>query len=58
MVYKERIQQLLEALNGKLDVIEKVSSGSLRLSKEDVTKVINETKQLVERVANLVENER
>ena len=58
MVYKERIQQLLEALNGKLDVIEKVSSGSLRLSKEDVTKVINETKQLVERVSNLVENER
>jgi hypothetical protein len=58
MVYKERIQQLLEALNGKLDIIEKVSSGSLRLSKEDVTKVINETKQLVERVSNLVENER
>jgi hypothetical protein len=58
MVYKERIQQLLEALNGKLDIIEKVSAGSLRLSKEDVTKVINETKQLVERVANLVENER
>jgi len=58
MVYKERIQQLLEALNGKLDIIEKVSAGSLRLSKEDVTKVINETKQLVERVSNLVENER
>ena len=58
MVYKERIQQLLEALNGKLDIIEKVSAGSLRLSKEDVTKVINETKQLVERVSNLIENER
>jgi len=58
MVYKERIQQLLEALNAKLDIIEKVSAGSLRLSKEDVTKVINETKQLVERVSNLVENER
>jgi hypothetical protein len=58
MVYKERIQQLLEALNGKLDIIEKVSAGSLRLSKEDVTKVINETKQLIERVSNLVENER
>jgi hypothetical protein len=58
MVYKERIQQLLEALNGKLDIIDKVSSGSLRLSKEDVTKVINETKQLVERVSTLIENER
>jgi hypothetical protein len=58
MVYKERIQQLLEALNAKLDIIDKVSSGSLRLSKEDVTKVINETKQLVERVSTLIENER
>lgn len=57
-MYKDRIQQLLETLNVKVGVIEKVANGSLRINNEDTNKVIAEIKQLLERVANLVENEK
>jgi hypothetical protein len=57
-MYKDRIQQLLETLNVKVAVIEKVANGSLRITNEDTIRVIDEVKQLLERVSNLVENER
>lgn len=57
-MYKDRIQQLLETLNVKVGVIEKVANGSLRITNEDTIRVIEEVKQLLERVSNLVENER
>lgn len=57
-MYKDRIQQLLETLNVKVSVIEKVANGSLRITNEDTIRVIDEVKQLLERVSNLVENER
>lgn len=58
MIYKDRILQLLEALNVKISVIEKIATGAVRMSNEDTNKIIAEVKQLTERVSNLVENER
>lgn len=58
MIYKDRIQQLLEALSIKVDAIEKYHNGTMNLSRGDVTKLLGEIKQLSERISNLVENDR
>ena len=58
MIYKERIQQLLEALTLKIETIEKYHNGTLNISSGDVTKILAEIKQLSERISNLVENDR
>lgn len=58
MIYKDRIQQLLESLDVKIDAVEKYHNGSLNLSRGDVTKLLMEIKQLSERISNLVQNER
>lgn len=57
-MYKDRIQQLLEALNTKIEVIEKFHNGTMNLSRGDVSKLLTEVKQLSERISNLVENDR
>lgn len=58
MIYKERIMQLLEALDTKISSIEKFNNGSLNISKGDAAKILTEIKQLTERISNLVSNER
>lgn len=58
MIYKERIQQLLEALTLKVETIEKYHNGTMNISRGDVTKILGEIKQLSERISNLVENDR
>lgn len=57
-MYKDRIQQLIETLNIKLSIIEKVANGTMKLSNADTNNIIAEMKQLLERITNLVENER
>jgi hypothetical protein len=57
-MYKDRIQQLLEALNTKIEAVEKFHNGTLNLSRVDVSRLLAEIKQLSERIANLVENDR
>jgi cellobiose-specific phosphotransferase system component IIB len=58
MIYKERIKQLLEALDIKIEVIEKFNNGTMNISRTDAAKILVEIKQLSERITNLVENER
>lgn len=57
-MYKDRIQQLLEALNTKIEAVEKYHNGTMNLSRGDVSKLLVEVKQLSERISNLVENDR
>ena len=58
MVYKEKVLGLLQTLDGKLRLIENVSNGSMRMSQEDVTSLINQTKKIREQIEDLVSIER
>jgi hypothetical protein len=54
-MYKERIQQLLETLNTKIGLVEDVSNGSLKLSKDQVSQLISDIKKISEQISTLVE---
>jgi uncharacterized protein YukE len=58
MVYKDRVQQLLETLNGKVTILERYFNGALQLTQQDINKVLSDIKQLNERISNLIDNER
>lgn len=58
MVYKEKVMGLLEALNGKLRLIENVSTGALRMEPVEVNQLIQQTKKLSEQIADLISIER
>lgn len=58
MVYREKIMGLLEALNGKLRLIENVSTGALRMEPPEVNQLIQQTKKLSEQIADLISIER
>jgi len=58
MVYKQKVLELLQALDGKLRLIENVSNGSMRMSQEDVSGLINQTKKIREQIEDLVSIER
>jgi len=58
MVYKQKIMGLLEALEGKLRLIESVSQGILRMEPEQVDDLIQQTKKIREQIYELVSIER
>ncbi len=58
MVYKEKIQNLLESLDMKLKVIQNVSNGAIRLEPKEITAVINDARKLTERISELISIER
>jgi hypothetical protein len=58
MIYKEKIQGLIEALNGKLRVIEGATTGAMRISNEEVYQIIQDSKKLTERISELISVER
>ena len=58
MVYKQKVLGLLEVLEGKLRLIENVANGSMRMSNEEVTNLINQTKKVREQLLDLVSIER
>jgi hypothetical protein len=58
MVYKQKVLGLLEVLEGKLRLIENVANGSIRMSNEEVTNLINQTKKVREQLLDLVSIER
>lgn len=58
MVYKEKIQSLLESFNIKLSLIESVADGRRNIPAEDVKQIIKDLKSLSQRIENLVTNER
>lgn len=54
MIYDEKIQTLLESLDGKLRIVQNVANGSQILSPSDVTTTIEDARKIVERVSELV----
>ena len=58
MMYKKKVQELLEVLEGKLRIIENASTGQMRLSSQELATVINQTKQVREKISELVSIER
>jgi hypothetical protein len=54
MIYNEKIQTLLEALHGKLRIIQNVANGAQQLSPSEVNTTIEDAKKIVERVSELV----
>ncbi len=54
MIYTEKIQTLLESLDGKLRILQNVANGAQQLSPSDINMTINDAKKIVERVSELV----
>jgi hypothetical protein len=58
MIYKEKVINLLDVLNAKIRIIENVSNGSMRLSQAEVNQVIKDTKEVTERISEIISIER
>lgn len=54
MIYNEKIQILLESLDGKLRILQNVANGAQQISPSDVNITINDARKIVERVSELV----
>lgn len=58
MMYKQKIELLLEKLESKLRILENVSNGSMRVSQSDVNTVISDCKRVKEQISELISLER
>ena len=58
MIYKDKVQSLLETFNIKLALIESVAEGRRNLPAEDVKRIITDLKSISQRIENLIVNER
>jgi hypothetical protein len=54
MIYNEKINNLLESLDGKLRIIQNVANGAHQLAPSEVNIVIEDARKIVERVSQLV----
>ena len=54
MIYNEKIQTLLESLDGKVRILQNVANGAQQISPSDVNTVIEDARKIVERVSELV----
>ena len=54
MIYNEKIQILLESLDGKLRILQNVANGAQQISPSDVNMTIEDARKIVERVSELV----
>jgi hypothetical protein len=53
MIYTEKIQTLLESLDGKLRILQNGISGTQQISPSQANVVIEDARKIVERVAEL-----
>lgn len=58
MIYKEKVQGLVEVLNGKLRIIEGIATGAIQMNNQETVQIIADTKKIVERIGELVSIER
>jgi hypothetical protein len=54
MIYNEKIQNLLQSLDGKLRIIQNVANGAQQLSPSDINTVIDDARKIIERASELV----
>jgi hypothetical protein len=53
-MYNDKILTLLDALKGKLRILDNAANGSQVLSHTDIVNTINDSKKIVERIEDLV----
>jgi hypothetical protein len=53
-MYNEKILSLLDALKGKLRILENAANGSQNINHSDIITTLNDSKKIVERVEDLV----
>ena len=58
MMYKKKVQELLDVLEGKLRIIENTATGQMRLTNQDILTIISQTKEVREKIYELVSIER
>ncbi len=58
MIYKQKVLGLLEALQGKIRIIENVSNGAMNMDANQIRQVIEQSKKLNEQLIELVSIER
>jgi hypothetical protein len=58
MVYKQKVLGLLEALQGKIRIIENVSNGAMNMDAQQIRQVIEQSKKLNEQLIELISVER
>ena len=51
MIYKEKVQNLLEVLNGKLRILEAVTTGAMRLSAQETNVIVKDAQKISENFA-------
>jgi len=58
MIYKQRVQSLLETLEVKLRIIESISTGQMKMSQTEVAQLINNAKNIREQISEIVRLEK
>lgn len=53
MMYNEKIQNLLQALDGKLRILQNVANGAQQLTPTQVNQTIEDARKIVERAHEL-----
>jgi hypothetical protein len=58
MIYKEKVQGLLETLHGRFRIIQGAASGGIQITPAELNQILNDTKQIIERIDELISIER
>jgi|LauGreDrversion4_2_1035121.scaffolds.fasta_scaffold436980_2 hypothetical protein len=58
MIYKEKVQNLLEVLNGKLRILEAVTTGAMRLSAQETNTIVKSAQKISENISEIISIER
>lgn len=58
MIYKQKVEMLLDTLYNKILIIERVAQGTMPASANEVNRTIEESKKIVEQLAEIVSIER
>ena len=53
MIYNEKIQTLLESLDGKLRILQNVIKGAQQITPSQAIEVLEDSRRLVERISEL-----
>jgi hypothetical protein len=58
MIYKQKVLGLLEALQGKIRIIENVSNGAMNMDAQQIRQVIEQSKKINEHLIEIISIER
>jgi hypothetical protein len=58
MMYKERIETLLDTLESKLSILKSVANGSIQLNADDIIFIIEDCKKVNQQLKELISIER